>query len=345
MVTTTLSHISMFLAVFKLVNNVGFSFENSSRLNGVGSQMSVGDRFGNLLHNGCRGSDHGGVVNHRGGSGHIGSGNIRSVSGSGNQRSRSSLNFNLDRFSSLDSHRGSWGGNIGVVGIRITVSAVSVVVSPVVEPIVIVVVRVVTVVSVVIVSVVISSLCLSFCLRVSLTFGQTSLLQGTDSASVSGNAIVRGEGTGSNGYTSGGSSGDCVGSKYGCSRGSGNWNWVVNNGGETGKGCGGSDVWKSSVAIDIRQSTIGKDLRISLSLTFVETVNMSVAVSWKSITVGGTGIKSIVVTIVGTITISQMVRVAIVGTIEKSWVGFRLSLSNSGKGNSENSDLEIRQKS
>merc|ERR1739844_546745 len=319
MVTTTLSHISMFLAVFKLVNNVGFSFENSSRLNGVGSQMSVGDRFGNLLHNGCRGSDHGGVVNHRGGSGHIGSGNIRSVTGSGNQRSRSSLNFNLDRFSSLDSHRGSWGGNIGAVGIRITVSAVSVVVSPVVEPIVIVVVRVVTVV---IVSVVISSLCLSlclsFCLRVSLTFGQTSLLQGTDSASVSGNAIVRGEGTGSNGYTSGGNSGDCVGSKHGCSRGSG--------------------VWKSSVAIDIRQSAIGKDLRISLSLTFVETVNMSVAVSWKSITVGGTGIKSIVVTIVGAITISQMVGVAIVGTIEKSWVGFRLSLSNSGKGNSENSD-------
>ena len=67
--------------------------------------------------------------------------------------------------------------------------------------------------------------------------------------------------------------------------------------------------------------------------------------TWKSITVGGTGIKSIVVTIVGTITISQMVGVAIVGTIEKSWVGFRLSLSNSGKGNSENSDLEIRQKS
>merc|ERR1739844_727452 len=99
MVTTTLSHISMFLAVFKLVNNVGFSFENSSRLNGVGSQMSVGDRFGNLLHNGCRGSDHGGVVNHRGGSG-----NIRSVIGSGNQRSSSSLNFNLDRFSSLDSN-------------------------------------------------------------------------------------------------------------------------------------------------------------------------------------------------------------------------------------------------
>ena len=82
-------------------------------------------------------------------------------------------------------------------------------------------------------------------------------------------------------------------------------------------------------------------MRISLSLTFVETVNMSVAVSGKSITISGTGIESIVEPIVGTVTVSQMVGVSIVGTIEKCWVGFRLSLSNSGKGNSENSDLRM----
>ena len=56
-------------------------------------------------------------------------------------------------------------------------------------------------------------------------------------------------------------------------------------------------------------------MRISLSLTFVDTVNMSVAVSGKSITISGTGIKSIVEPIVGTVTVSQMVGVSIVGTI------------------------------
>jgi hypothetical protein len=44
-------------------------------------------------------------------------------------------------------------------------------------------------------------------------------------------------------------------------------------------------------------------LRISLSLTFVETVHMGVAMSGKSIPIGRTGIESIVGTIVGTVTI------------------------------------------
>merc|ERR1711978_270220 len=157
----------MFLTVFKLVNN-GFSFQNGSWLNWVGSQVCVGDRFGNLFdnrsrgsNNGSRGGNHGGAINHGSGSwscyigsSHIGSSDIRS-----NYRYGSSLLFNLNRFSSFDSHRCSW-GNIGVVGIGVTITSV-VVIGVVVEPIVIIVVGVVTVTSVV-VSIVVSSLSFGF---------------------------------------------------------------------------------------------------------------------------------------------------------------------------------------
>ena len=96
----------MFLTVFKLVNN-GFSFQNGSWLDWVGSQVCVGDRFGNLFdnrsrgsNNGSRGGNHGGVINHGSGSwscyigsSHIGSSDIRS-----NYRYGSSLLFNLKKF-------------------------------------------------------------------------------------------------------------------------------------------------------------------------------------------------------------------------------------------------------
>ena len=136
----------------------------------------------------------------------------------------------LNGFSSFDSHRCSW-GNIGVVGIGVTITSV-VVVGVVVEPIVIIVVRVVTVTSVV-VSKVVSSLSfgLGFGLRVSLTFGQTGFFQGTDSTPIRGDTITGGERTGSNSYTSRGNSGDCVGSNYGCNGGNrgsrGNWNFMI----------------------------------------------------------------------------------------------------------------------
>merc|ERR1712217_263381 len=197
MVTATcISIFQSFFAVFKLINN-GFSFKNGGGLDGVSSQMSIGDCFGNTFHNRGGGSNHGG----RGGN--VGSSNIGS---------RSSLNFNFYGFSSFDSYRGS-GSNIWVVGIGISITSI-VVVRVVIEPIVIVVVGVVTI-STIVVSKVVSSLCfgLSFSLSlgVSFTFGQTGFLQGTDSATVRGNAISGGEGTGSNGYTSGGNR-DSVGS-------------------------------------------------------------------------------------------------------------------------------------
>ena len=107
--------------------------------------------------------------------------------------------------------------------------------------------------------------------------------------------------------------------------------WVVNNGAYTGKGCRCSNIWESSVSID--------KLRISLCLTLVETAHMGVAISGTSIPIGRMGIESVIGTIVGTVTIIW-VRVSVVGTIEVSWVGFRLSLSNSCKGDSENSDLK-----
>merc|ERR1712217_652416 len=189
MVTATcISIFQSFFAVFKLINN-GFSFKNGGGLDGVSSQMSIGDCFGNTFHNRGGGSNHGG----RGGN--VGSSNIGS---------RSSLNFNFYGFSSFDSYRGS-GSNIWVVGIGISITSI-VVVRGVIEPIVIVVVGVVTI-STIVVSKVVSSLCFG----VSFTFGQTGFLQGTDSATVRGNAISGGEGTGSNGYTSGGNR-DGVGS-------------------------------------------------------------------------------------------------------------------------------------
>ena len=138
----------------------------------------------------------------------------------------------LNGFSSFDSHRCSW-GNIGVVGIGVTITSV-VVVGVVVEPIVIIVVRVVTVASVV-VSIVVSSLSFGFGfgfgLRVSLTFGQTGFFQGTDSTPIRGNTITGAERTGSNSYASRGNSRDCVGSNYGCNGcngcSRGNWNFMI----------------------------------------------------------------------------------------------------------------------
>jgi hypothetical protein len=44
-------------------------------------------------------------------------------------------------------------------------------------------------------------------------------------------------------------------------------------------------------------------LRISLCLTLVETVHMGVTMSGKSISIGRTGIESVIGTIVGTVTI------------------------------------------
>jgi hypothetical protein len=216
-----------FLAVFNLVNNMRFSFKNGSGLNGVSSQMGVGHRFGNLLHNGGRGSNHRGVVNHRGGSSmcnvrsssirssNVRSGSIRSSnirSGSGNHRGGSGLNFN--RFNRFNSDRGSR-GSIGVIGIRITVTTI-VVIRVVVESVVTVVVAVVTI-SIIVVAIVISGfgLSLGFSLGVSFTLGQTGFLQSFDSATVGGDTIMRSEGAMGNSYTSGntgnGGCRNCVG--------------------------------------------------------------------------------------------------------------------------------------
>ena len=113
--------------------------------------------------------------------------------------------------------------------------------------------------------------------------------------------------------------------------------WVVNiRIDHTSKGCRGSGVWKSSVSIDKGQSG-----NLGISLTLVKTVHMSVAVSRESISIGRTGIKSVIETIVGTVSVSTIeMGMSIVGTIKYTWVGFRLSLGKSSNGKNENYDLK-----
>merc|ERR1711997_1424115 len=209
----------------------------------------------------------------------------------------------------------------------------------VVESIVVVVVRIVAVAIVVVVSVVISSLGFGLCfgLGVSFTLSQTGLFQSTDSATIRSDTIIRSERASSNSYTSSSGDGSSIGQDWG-NWGCGHRNWVVNIRVDTSKGCRGSGIWKSSVSIDKWQS--GGDL--SISLTLVESVHMSVAVSGESISIGRTGIKSVIETIVGTITISAIeMGMSIVGTIKYTWVGFRLSLGKGSKGKNENYDQEL----
>jgi hypothetical protein len=182
--------------------------------------VGVGHGFGNCFNNWER-SGHRGVVI-------VGGGVI--VRGSSDQRYRSRLDLN--RFSSLD--RGSGGNiwNIGVVSVGVVVVAIvaSIVVVAsivIVEPVVSVVVRVVAIV--VVGSVVSISLSLSFGfslgLRVSRSFGQTGLLQSTDSATVGSDAIMRGKratGKGDTGRkSSDGGGGNGIGGKNGACGGGG----------------------------------------------------------------------------------------------------------------------------
>ena len=196
-----------------------FSFKDGSGLDRVSTQMSVGHGFGNCFDNWDRGGHRGVVI--------IGGGVI--VRGSSDQRDGSSLDLN--RFSSFD--RGSGGGNIryiGVVsvGVVVVVAIIAIIASIiVVEPIVSVVVRVVAIV--VVGSVVSISLSLSFGfslgLRVSRSFGQTGLLQSTDSATVGSDAIMRGKratGKGDTGRkSSDGGGGNGIGGKNGACGGGG----------------------------------------------------------------------------------------------------------------------------
>jgi hypothetical protein len=81
-------------------------------------------------------------------------------------------------------------------------------------------------------------------------------------------------------------------------------------------------------------------LGVSLSLTFVETVHMGVAVSGESVSVGGTAVPKAIIGpgVIRTISVGMM-SITIIPSIQVSWVGFRLSQSKGGKG--ENYDQEL----
>jgi len=309
----------------------------------VGAQVSVSH---GLLHNSFDGGD-----------------NIRSSHGerssdNGGLLDGFDLNLNLGGCS-----RGNRGSDIGIISIssiivvRISVSAKTIVSS-------VSTISVSTVVAVVDTGVAIVSVVVSFSFSIgisfgngfshSFTFGQTSLFQGTDSAAVSGDAVIGSEGA--MGHSSRGSGHDWSGvvnqrTGVGSSCGGETVEWSVSR--DSGKSCvnggsfhasDGSGQW-AAVSSGGKTKTIGQgviDIRrrsddLGIGLTLVETVHVSVAIR-ESIAIGRTAIKAIVVAI--TVAIRPVgMRVPVVSPIKVCWVGFRLSQSKRGKG--ENYDQQL----